>query len=424
MQGDIIAIQALDGEIKVCYTYDAWGNYSLTGDETLGELNPYRYRSYYYDTETGLYYLQTRYYDPETGRFISQDDVDFINPECINGLNLYAYCTNNPVMGYDPDGTLDWWVKLLIGLAFITVGAVATAISGGSFLGAMVCGLTFAAKSAVIGGVVGAATGGISSLLNGGDFWQGMLQGAFNGAVDGFMWGGITAGLTNVLKPGTLCFAAGTKVFAENGQKNIEDIQIGDRVLSYNEKTGKQEYKRVLRLFRNESKDWTGITVNGEEVVSTPGHKYYLPESKKWVSAKDLVVGDTILLSSGNKSKIEAVRAIHYKEVRTTYNFEVEDFHTYYVGTGVLVHNLDCGFNSKTISKAENVGRYKNVRIDVEMNPIGKVDIHIQAKNLPKMHYSNGDFPTAPNKLANSDFVKKGIIKALDYVKRMGWKLK
>lgn len=185
-----------------------------------------------------------------------------------------------------------------------------------------------------------------------------MLQGAFNGAVDGFMWGGISAGLTNIVKPGTLCFAAGTQVLCADGHKNIEDVKVGDRVLAYNEQTGKQEYKRVLRLFRNESKDWMGITVNGEEVVSTPGHKYYLPESKKWISAKDLVVGDTVLLSSGKKTKVEAVRAIHYEEAHTTYNFEVEDFHTYYVGAGVLVHNLDCKIHGNSLKTNKKTDLY------------------------------------------------------------------
>ena len=159
------------------------------------------------------------------------------------------------------------------------------------------------------------------SVIGGGDFWQGALNGAVNGFVDGFMWGGISAGLTNIVKPGTFCFAAGTKVAAESGKKNIEDIQVGDRVLSYNEATGEQEYKRVARLFRNQSKEWTGITVNGEEVVSTPGHKYYLPESKTWLSAKELKTGDKVLLRNGDLSKVEGVREICCEESRTTYNF-------------------------------------------------------------------------------------------------------
>lgn len=61
-------------------------------------------RGYYFDDELGLYYLQSRYYDPEIGRFISADSIEYLNPDSINGLNLYAYCSNNPVMNIDPNG--------------------------------------------------------------------------------------------------------------------------------------------------------------------------------------------------------------------------------------------------------------------------------------------------------------------------------
>ncbi len=135
-QGNIIAILDSNGTVVVKYNYDAWGRHNITdadGEpimdaEHIGYLNPFRYRSYYYDTETRLYYLQTRYYDPEVGRFISQDDVDYAEPEVINGINLYAYCGNNPVMNVDPTGTSIFLLALLFGLI---IGAVAGgAISG------------------------------------------------------------------------------------------------------------------------------------------------------------------------------------------------------------------------------------------------------------------------------------------------------
>lgn len=138
------------------------------------------------------------------------------------------------------------------------------------------------------------------------------------------------------------CFIAGTLVHCEDGTKNIEAVQVGDKVLAYNEETGEQAYKTVVRLFRNESKDWVGVKVNDKEIVSTPGHKYYLPLTKQWVSAQDLKAGDTVLLSDGQLAQIQATRSIHYETPQTTYNFEVEDFHTYYVETGVLVHNKNC----------------------------------------------------------------------------------
>ena len=111
MQGDVIALYTQSGLVAT-YVYDAWGNHKIFGangveianNEHIAHLNPIRYRGYYYDEETGLYYLKTRYYDPTVGRFVSPDSVDFITAEKINGLNLYAYCSNNPVNLYDPSG--------------------------------------------------------------------------------------------------------------------------------------------------------------------------------------------------------------------------------------------------------------------------------------------------------------------------------
>lgn len=95
------------GTAVVEYTYDAWGNIlTCTGTAVnVAKYNPLRYRGYYYDEETGYYYLQSRYYDPEIGRWISADDVTMLGA---NGdfasLNLYAYCGNNPVSRSDSDG--------------------------------------------------------------------------------------------------------------------------------------------------------------------------------------------------------------------------------------------------------------------------------------------------------------------------------
>ena len=93
------------GSMVVRYTYDAWGNpISTTGAmaSTLGRDNPFRYRGYYYDVETELYYLNARYYNPEWGRFISPDPVmDLANAD---GCNLYIYCGNDPINRIDESG--------------------------------------------------------------------------------------------------------------------------------------------------------------------------------------------------------------------------------------------------------------------------------------------------------------------------------
>ncbi|MBR2339565.1 MAG: RHS repeat-associated core domain-containing protein, partial [Clostridia bacterium] len=110
--GNIIEILDSNGNTVAKYAYDAWGNHKIyDGDgrevittSHIGILNPFRYRSYYFDTETGLYFLQSRYYDPKIGRFITIDDHSYLDPDTINGVNLYAYCGNNPVMNVDPNG--------------------------------------------------------------------------------------------------------------------------------------------------------------------------------------------------------------------------------------------------------------------------------------------------------------------------------
>ena len=99
----------LDGTKVVTYNYDAWGNLIsssfASGYSTLPDLNPFRYRGYYYDIETGFYYLQSRYYDPATGRFLNADIHINANGD-LQGFNMYAYCSNNPIMYVDYTGEM------------------------------------------------------------------------------------------------------------------------------------------------------------------------------------------------------------------------------------------------------------------------------------------------------------------------------
>ena len=95
------------------YAYDAYGVCKVmssggavnTDKDFVGNINPFRYRGYYYDVETKLYYLQSRYYDPAVGRFLNADSLEYLDPETVGGLNLYAYCGCDPINYYDPTGT-------------------------------------------------------------------------------------------------------------------------------------------------------------------------------------------------------------------------------------------------------------------------------------------------------------------------------
>ena len=133
LQGDIIAILNTSGTKVVEYTYNAWGEVlGVTGSlaNTIGKINPFRYRGYYYDTETGLYYLQSRYYDPVVGRFLNADEImnTIMNDFAKVLINLNSYCLNNPVNFIDLNGTS---ATLVIAGETISVGtAIALLITG------------------------------------------------------------------------------------------------------------------------------------------------------------------------------------------------------------------------------------------------------------------------------------------------------
>ena len=113
LQGDIVGIRNSAGTLVAQYVYDAWGKILRITDKDgndvsgnpdhIANINPFRYRGYYYDVETGWYYLNARYYDPNVGRFLSPDTILGANGG-LQGYNLFAYCNNNPVMFADPSG--------------------------------------------------------------------------------------------------------------------------------------------------------------------------------------------------------------------------------------------------------------------------------------------------------------------------------
>ena len=123
LQGDVIGITNKDGSLIATYAYDAWGKpISIEGDLTVANLNPIRYRGYYYDTETGLYYLNSRYYDPEICRFINADSVEYITRFQEFEINYFSYCFNDPINNKDLDGQIASY--LIKKLAKVILGAL------------------------------------------------------------------------------------------------------------------------------------------------------------------------------------------------------------------------------------------------------------------------------------------------------------
>ncbi len=132
LQGDVVAVYDEAGVKKAAYTYDAWGNSSVVyyngGSTSSAKYNPFRYRGYYLDSETGFYYLNSRYYDPAVGRFITADKLATTKATSFNvtDKNLYAYCDNNPVTRTDDGGAFWDTVFDVVSLCFSVAEVIAT----------------------------------------------------------------------------------------------------------------------------------------------------------------------------------------------------------------------------------------------------------------------------------------------------------
>ena len=371
-------------------------------------LNPFRWKSQYYDSDTELYYIDNRWYDPKRERFISSASPECLlsNAATVFALNLYAFALTNPVaimlacgsiypsLDFYFDGTLSWWERYWRWVV-LGIGVAATIIAVA--LAPFTCGASAGAGAAIattlfniaMGTVIGAATtlaiggitAGISSALKGNGFWNGFAEyyASVNLAdvlLTSFAFAAVGVAISNAVGA-FQCFKEGTLVATEDGLKPIENIEVGDKVLAYDEATGEKAYKPVVQLFKNETKRWCTVTVEvdgqEEQIVSTPGHKYYLPNnnedreigkkqehesyyglSEKWISACHLKNGDKVLLSDNKYGIVKSVKIHVLKTPETTYNFEVADFHTYYVGEdSVCVHNAGCGGDFKKYSAEE-----------------------------------------------------------------------
>ncbi len=133
----------------------------------------------------------------------------------------------------------------------------------------------------------------------------------------------------------------------------IETIQQGDRVWAWDEETGEVALKEVVETYINETSELVYVFVNGEEIVTTPSHPFYLPKTG-WVKAIDLRAGDILVLVNGKYVIVEKVQHEILEAPVTVYNFQVEDYHTYYVSNmGVLVHNkcFDPKANATRVAK-------------------------------------------------------------------------
>ena len=293
-QNDIVGLMDESGVRVVEYIYDAWGKLiSTTGTlaTTLGADNPFRYRGYYYDTETGLYYLTTRYYDPEVCRFISAD-VYMSTGQGVLGGNMWAYCNNNPIIYEDTVGT---------------------------FL------------NAILGGIIGGIVGGITAAVNGDDVLSGACIGAATGALGGLMvdiavaTGGV--GAVAIAAIGGALASGGNYALTELA--NGRDIDCGElareatigaafNVLTFGVSGGSLEKvgRSIKGVFKNVCKNFTD-TVMEKTTRNVAGHlvrksakgvaKNVIKNIVRETAISSIITGGSILMSKTIKRNISMV---------------------------------------------------------------------------------------------------------------------
>ena len=293
-----------NGKVYGEYGYTAWGKCRIkTNINGIGEINPFRYRGYYYDEEISLYYLNARYYDPEIGRFISADSMEYLSPESINGLNAYIYCGDNPVMFTDSSGHFPvlafiLGIAALVGMG-LTIGGV---VSDNNTMTAI--GLTMVAVPALIsGGIAGIGGATFLGMIGGGTVIAGIGTGLFASAeyqeaITGNNWmldAGMNENLYYYLMLITAAFATvGTiscGVLSSVGYMSSLPARMNSlknhpgrwKIVKQNiSKATKKKWKGGISKYTNYVKRWTNARLGTHEIIRN-GIFIHGPHIHPWI---------------------------------------------------------------------------------------------------------------------------------------------
>jgi RHS repeat-associated protein len=387
-------------------SYDAHGKRRLpTWEDVAGQLEGIEtkrsFTGHEFLDDVSIIHMNGRVYDPSIGRFASADIVVQL-PENLQSYNRYSYVFNNPLSlidptGYEGEGVLEevvvtgtgpgsttgmsTWEYAVDTVSFFddmansiieglvndyidrtlnsmdeeTAATLVQVIDSAVLVVEVIDGITTVVS---IGVIVG--TGGVGVL-----FAVPMKLAVKLGK----------AGITRILKKfrqkivgkfgkklnkrdSPCCFVAGTQVLTDQGHRNIEDVQTGDLVWSKDTATGEQSYKPVIKLFvRNDRQIYQLLVKTNDaeqvEVEATDDHPFYVVGTG-WKRTLELAPGDQIETDGHGVVTVESV--IDEERIAPTYNFTIEDFHTYYVTEkNLLVHNDNCAtkrpgsFRKKTV---------------------------------------------------------------------------
>jgi len=247
-------------------------------------------------------------------------------------LNLYAYCGNNPISRKDTSGHAWETVWDIISLATSVADVVANPSNPWAWAGLI--GDIVDVAVPFVGGL-GEAARAVNKTID--------LVDAVDDIHDAGKAVDIIDDAADSYKVAVegLCFVEGTLVHTENGFQEIEDIQPNDYVWAWDEEIETVALKKVVETYANRTSDLVHIFANGEEIITTPNHSFYSPKDG-WTKAVDLNVGDALVLFNNQQADVEKIWCEKLDEPITVYNFQVEDYHTYFVTeSGILVHN-DC----------------------------------------------------------------------------------
>ena len=411
--GSTEAVTNIDGEIVETFDYGPYGE--LLSENKCGIMFLYNGELGVATDSNGLYYMRARYYNPEIKRFINQDVMTGSITDTPT-LNRYAYVNGNPISLNDPFGLspfLNWLdgitghdildlLGMLPGIGFVFDGInAAWYAQEGDYYNAA-CSLVSALPGAGDALGVFAKTGKSCKLVTAfhktgsagnlmiGSYELGKTADKYISGDASFTWEEIKGDLFKVAMTGTsmwgsakdfgtsYCFVAGTLVTTEDGQEPIEEIEVGDKVLSENEMTGEVVLKEVYATSVSETNEFYHIHVNDEEIVATGTHPFYVYKFG-WTTARALRAGDVLVLSNGELVTVEWIDHEILESPIYVYNFEVEDFHTYFVGkSGILVHNgkkctsvdsVDYNDDNVTVGRWMNEGEYNKMVATKEIQP-------------------------------------------------------
>ena len=263
LQGDVVKLVTESGAVAASYEYDAWGNI-LSSSGSMAEKNPLRYRGYYYDSETGFYYLQSRYYDPATRRFINADSYASTDSGDAVSCNMFAYCNNNPIIRKDPSGEF----------FLLTIAIIGTCM------------------------LIGGAAGAIDAAASGEDAMEGFIEGTINT--------GISAGFALApLNPiaAVICATAASGV-----------VDVAVQAVSQYTKTGTVQVEKIdfTRTFKTMFQTCVGtfipkIGAATKDLVDAIGTTILWGEGSVLVACADIAITKSIqrYKSSRNKPKME-----------------------------------------------------------------------------------------------------------------------